>query len=167
MASTSQLQCFWAALASFAARKCQSFTNSVPCCLLTHFLYCPHLLKTVSCSKLQLKLAPSAKKEDKSVRRCSDSRSAKVRRQGKDDSIKQFGIDPYPTDLPTLEICREELYIELFYAIIYTLFYCYLLISYPYISLCFLVWLYYYTALKTFWILSWNYLANCILVHCL
>jgi len=35
----------------------------------------------------------------------------------------------------TLKICRVELYTELFYAIIPTLFLCFALICYPYISL--------------------------------
>ena len=57
--------------------------------------------------------------------------------QGRDDSIKQFSIQPHPTYLPTSKICRAKLCTELFYAIISTLFLCFLLICYPYISLCF------------------------------
>ena len=44
---------------------------------------------------------------------------------------------PHPTYLSTLKICRVELCTELFQAIIPTLFLCFLLIWYPYISLHF------------------------------
>ena len=46
-------------------------------------------------------------------------------------------IWPHPTYLPTSKICRMELCTELFYAIIPTLFLCFLLICYPYILLHF------------------------------
>jgi len=72
----------------------------------------------------------------KNVARCRDSRLAK---QGRDDSVKQFSIQPHPTYLSTLKICRVELCTELFYAIIDipTLFLCFLLVYCPYISLHF------------------------------
>jgi len=44
---------------------------------------------------------------------------------------------PHPTYLPTSKICRVELCTELYYAIIPTLFLCFLLICYPYILLYF------------------------------
>jgi len=76
-------------------------------------------------------------KNIKNVTRCTDSRSAKSTEQGKDDSIKQFSIQPHPTYLSTSKICRVELCTELFYAIIPTLSLCFLLICYPYILLHF------------------------------
>ena len=33
----------------------------------------------------------------------------KERKQGRDDSVKQFSIQPHPIDLSTLKICRVEL----------------------------------------------------------
>ena len=48
----------------------------------------------------------------------------KAWKQGRDDSIKQFGMQPHPTYLSTLKICRVELCTEQFYAIIPTLFLC-------------------------------------------
>jgi len=61
-----------------------------------------------------------------------DNRLAKSR-ETRYDSIKLFSIQPYPTYFPTLKICRVGLYTELFYAIIPTLFPCFLLICYLYI----------------------------------
>ena len=43
----------------------------------------------------------------------------------------EFSIQPHPTYLSTLKICRVGLCTELFYAIIPTLFLCFLLICYP------------------------------------
>jgi len=48
-----------------------------------------------------------------------------------------ISIQPHPTYPPTSKICRVELCTELFYAIIPTLFLCFLLICYPYILLHF------------------------------
>jgi len=39
---------------------------------------------------------------------------------GRDDNIKQFSVQPHPTYLSTLKICRVELCRELFYAMIPT-----------------------------------------------
>ena len=50
---------------------------------------------------------------------------------------REFSIQPYPTYISTLKICRVGLCIELFYAIIPTLFLCFLLICYPYVLLHF------------------------------
>jgi len=63
----------------------------------------------------------------------------KAGKRGRDDSIS---IQPYPTYLypiylSTLRICKVGLYTELFYAIVSTLFPCFLLICYPYILLHF------------------------------
>ena len=55
----------------------------------------------------------------------------------RDDSIRQFSIQPHPTYLSTLKICRVELCTELFYAIIPILFLRFLLICYPYVLLHF------------------------------
>jgi len=48
----------------------------------------------------------------------------KARKQGRDDSVKQFSIQPHPIDLSTLKIWRVELCTELFYVIIPTFFPC-------------------------------------------
>ena len=48
-------------------------------------------------------------------------------------TIQPYSIQPHPTYLSTSKICRVELCTELFYAIIPTLFLCFLLICYPYI----------------------------------
>jgi len=47
-------------------------------------------------------------KNIKNVARCGDSRSAKSK-QGRNDSIKQFSIQPHPTYLSTSKICWVEL----------------------------------------------------------
>ena len=51
----------------------------------------------------------------------------------------QFCIQPHPTYLPKLQICRVGLYTERFDAVIPTLFLCFLLICYPYILLFFIL----------------------------
>ena len=54
----------------------------------------------------------------------------KPEKQDRGESIKQFSVQPHPTYLSTLKICRVKLCT--FYAIIPTLFLCFLLICYPY-----------------------------------
>ena len=61
----------------------------------------------------------------------------KTEKLSRDDSIKQLTMQPHRTYLFMLKICRVGLYIELLYAIIPTWFPCFLLFSYPYISLHF------------------------------
>jgi len=54
----------------------------------------------------------------------------KAGEQGKDDSIKQFSIQPHLHIFNGGKICRVKLCTELFYAIIHNLFPCFLLICY-------------------------------------
>ena len=49
----------------------------------------------------------------------------KAGKQGRDDSIKQFCIQPHPTDLHNKGMYRAELCTELFYAVTTTLFPCF------------------------------------------
>jgi len=53
------------------------------------------------------------------VTKCRDSRSGFSKKQGRDDSIKQFSIQPHLIDL---EFGKIELCTELFYVIVPTLF---------------------------------------------
>ena len=56
--------------------------------------------------------------------RCRIAGHQRAGKQGRDDSIKQFSVQPYPTYFSTFKIhvCRVELCTELFYAIIPTSF---------------------------------------------
>ena len=57
--------------------------------------------------------------------------------QGRDDSIKQFSMQLYPTSLSTSKICRVELCTELFYAIIPTS--CYILMFFILVHVTFIL----------------------------
>ena len=74
------------------------------------------------------------KKNIKNVTGSRDSRSTKAGKQGSGDSIKQFSTQLCPVHTFIVEICRVGLYAELFYAIIPTLFSCFMPMCYPYIS---------------------------------
>ena len=84
---------------------------------------------------LQLKHAPAAKKGTNKIFKKKHSNVARCRddRSGRDDSINSSVYNPTLHILNSEKICRVELCTELFYAIISTLFPCFLRICYPYI----------------------------------
>ena len=57
--------------------------------------------KNIKSEHYHMKLCNSTNrlKNIKNVMRCRDSRSAKNKEQGRDDSIKQFTTQPHPTNL--------------------------------------------------------------------
>ena len=78
-------------------------------------------------------------KHIKKVTRYRVSDQHKAGKQGRDDSIKHFRTQLHLIHIYSLlKICRVGVYTELFYAIIPTLFPCFLLICYPYISYMFM-----------------------------